>query len=283
MSVSAIAIVRLEEKHLAAAQVLSTAVNWPHRRQDWSFALKLGRGLAAMDRDSLVGTIIWWPFGQHYARFGMLIVSPSMQRRGLGRLLMEAALRDAGDRTMLLNATMEGLPLYEKFGYKPIGAVRQHQAANAVPASAPLPEGASFKSMQETDLDAVIALDEQAAGFRRAELLRALKKIGEGLILEQGGEIAAWSFLRRFGHGYVIGPVGAGGEMAARALIARWISGNGSEFRRIDVPLSSGLSPWLEDQGLGRAGEVVAMALGEPPVPLATGPRLFALANQGLG
>ncbi|RRH99650.1 N-acetyltransferase [Mesorhizobium tamadayense] len=39
----------------------------------------------------MVGTIIWWPFGQHYARFGMLIVSPSMQRRGLGRSLMEAA------------------------------------------------------------------------------------------------------------------------------------------------------------------------------------------------
>lgn len=114
-------------------------------------------------------------------------------------------------------------------------------------------------------------------------MLRALKKIGEGIILEQGGEIAAWSFLRRFGHGFVIRPVGAYGEMAARALIARWISGNGSEFRRIDVPLSSGLSAWLEDQGLARLGEVVAMVLGEPPVPLATGPRLFALNNQGLG
>ncbi|WP_167484070.1 hypothetical protein [Mesorhizobium tamadayense] len=61
----------------------------------------------------------------------------------------------------------------------------------------------------------------------------------QGLIREQNGEIAAWSFLRRFGHGYVIGPVGAGGEMAARALIARWISDNGSEFRRIDDHLPS--------------------------------------------
>ncbi|ESY62566.1 hypothetical protein X742_32420 [Mesorhizobium sp. LNHC232B00] len=187
VSASAIAIVRLEEKHLTTAQILSTAVNWPHRRQDWSFALKLGRGLAAMDRDSLVGTIIWWPFGQHYARFGMLIVSPSMQRRGVGRFLIEAALRDAGGRTVLLNATVEGLPLYEKFGYKPIGVVRQHQAANTVPASAPLPEGASFKPMQKTDLDAVITLDEQAAGFRRAGLLRALKKIGKGISWSRAG------------------------------------------------------------------------------------------------
>lgn len=165
VSVSAIAIVRLEETHLAAAQVLSTAVNWPHRRHDWSFALKLGRGLAAMDRDSLVGTIIWWPFGQYCARFGMLTVSPSMQQRGLGRLLMEAALRDAGDRTMLLNATVGGPATLRKVRLQTYRRGTPAPEANAVPASAPLPEGASFKSMKETDLDAVIALDEQAAGF----------------------------------------------------------------------------------------------------------------------
>ncbi|RWN50113.1 GNAT family N-acetyltransferase [Mesorhizobium sp.] len=283
MSVSTIAIKQLEEKHLAAAQILSTAVKWPHRRQEWKFALSLGRGLAAMDGDSLVGTTIWYPFGRQYARFGMVVVSPSIQRRGIGRLLMESALRDAGDRTILLNASEEGRRLYEKLGFKPIGAVRQHETANAVPASAPPPEGARFRSVEEIDLDAVIALDEQAAGFRRSGMLRALKEISKGLILEQGGEIAAWSFFRRFGHGYVIGPVGARDEMAAQAVIARWIADNRSEFQRIDVPLPSGLSPWLEGQGLARAGEVVTMALGEAPALLATGPRLFALANQGFG
>ncbi|RWL92187.1 MAG: GNAT family N-acetyltransferase [Mesorhizobium sp.] len=283
MSVSTIAVKQLQEKHLAAAQVLSAAVKWPHRPQEWKFALSLGRGLAAMDGDSLVGTTIWYPFGRQYATFGMVAVSPSMQGRGIGRLLMETALRDAGGRTMLLNATVEGRPLYEKFGFKAIGAVRQHEAANAVPASVPLPEGACFRSMEETDLDSVIALDEQAAGFRRSGMLRALKEIAKGLILEQGGEMVAWSFFRRFGHGYVIGPVGARGATAAQAVIARWIAGNRSEFLRIDVPLSSGLSSWLEDQGLARAHELVTMAIGEAPAPLATGPSLFALANQGLG
>lgn len=283
MSVSAIAIERLEEKHLTATQALSTAVKWPHRREDWNFVLTLGRGLAAVDGDSLVGTIIWWPFGERYATLGMVIVSPSMQGRGLGRLLMEAALREAGGRTMFLNATEQGLPLYEKLGFKPIGAVRQHQAVNAVPATVPLPEGASLRSMDEEDLDAVIALDEQAAGFRRAGMLRALKESGKGFLLEQDGEIVAWSFFRRFGRGYVIGPVGARGKAAARALIARWISGYGPEFLRIDVPVSTGLSPWLEGQGLAQAGEVITMALGEAPLPPTAGPRLFALANQALG
>ncbi|MGX9181940.1 GNAT family N-acetyltransferase [Mesorhizobium sp. BHbdii] len=283
MSVSTIAIKLLEEKHLPAAQVLSTAVKWPHRPQDWKFALSLGRGLAAMEGDSLVGTTIWYPFGQQYATFGMVVVAPSMQGCGIGRLLMETALRDAGGRTMVINATAEGRPLYEKFGFRPTGAMRPHEAVNAVPASASLPKGASFRSLEEADLDAVIALDEQAAGFRRSGMLRALKGIGKGLILEQNGKIAAWSFFRRFGHGYVIGPVGARGEMAAQALIAKWIAGKRSEFLRIDVPLSSGLSPWLECQGLARAGELVTMALGEAPAPLATGPRLFALANPGLG
>ncbi|RVC58349.1 N-acetyltransferase, partial [Mesorhizobium sp. M4B.F.Ca.ET.088.02.2.1] len=257
MSVSTIAIKLLEQEHLPAALVLSRAAKWPHRLQEWKFALSLGRGLAAMDGDSLVGTTIWYPFDQKYATFGMVVVAPSMRRRGIGRLLMETALREAGVRTMLINATAEGRPLYEKLGFEPIGAVRPHETANAVPACAPLPEGASFRSMEEADLDVVIALDEQAAGFPRSGMLRALKETGKGLILEQQGKMAAWSFFRRFGNGYVIGPVGARAEMAAQAVITKWIADNRSEFLRIDVPLSSGLSPWLEGQGLAPADELV--------------------------
>jgi hypothetical protein len=44
--------------------------------------------------------------------------------------------------------------------------------------------------MTGADLDAIIALDEQAAGFRRAELPTALTGVGQGLILEREGEIA---------------------------------------------------------------------------------------------
>jgi GNAT superfamily N-acetyltransferase len=283
VSVSAIAIERLEARHLAQAHALSAAVGWPHRQEDWHFVLGLGRGLAAVNGDELLGTIIWWPFGEAFATLGMVIVAPAMQGRGLGRRLMDAALQEAGSRTVLLNATAEGLSLYEKLGFKPMGAVRQHQAANAVPAFETLPEGGKLRPLTEADLDAVIGLDARAAGFGRAEMLTALAHVGQGLILEQDGAIAAWSFFRRFGRGYVIGPVGAREERSAKALIAAWIAEHGSAFLRIDIPVSTGLSPWLEAQGLPQVGEVVTMARGTAPAPDSEGPRLFALANQALG
>ncbi len=58
-------------------------------------------------------------------------------------------------------------------------------------------------------------------------MLRALKESAKGLIVEQRG-VAASSFFRRFGSGYVINPAGARGETAPQAVIARWIHSNAS-------------------------------------------------------
>lgn len=284
MKPSEITIEPLIPPHIAQAHELSSAVKWPHRPEDWQFLLGLGRGLAAVEGDRLAGTIIWWPFGESFATLGMVIVSTSFQGRGLGRRLMEAVLDRAAGRTILLNATRDGLPLYEKLGFKPIGAVHQHQAANATPDSARLPEGTRVRAMTPADIERVAALDEQAAGFGRREMLTALQGVGTGLILERHGDIAGWAFFRRFGRGYLIGPVGAVGEQSAKALISTFIASHGPEFLRIDVPASSGLSPWLEERGLPQVGGVVTMALGnEPPVPMTPGPKAFALSNQALG
>ena len=77
--VSAIAIEGLEARHLAQAHALSAAVGWPHRQEDWNFVLGLGLGLAALNGDELLGTIIWWPFGEKFTTLRMVIVAPTMQ------------------------------------------------------------------------------------------------------------------------------------------------------------------------------------------------------------
>lgn len=278
-----VAIKRLEDKHLAKAQALSSAVGWPHRQEDWSLVLRLGRSIAALDGDELLGTIIWWPFGDHYARLGMVIVAPAMRGRGLGRRLMDAALEEAGSRTVLLNATAEGLPLYEKLGFAPVGAVRQHQVANSTTVPEAMPQGSRLRPLIKADLHAITALDERMSGMPRAEMLTAIADVGQGLVLERDGEIAAWSLFRRFGRGNIIGPVGAREERFAKTVIAAWIASHGSEFLRIDVPVSAGLSPWLESRGLPGVGEVVTMARGPTPPVNTGGLQLYALANQALG
>jgi hypothetical protein len=65
----------------------------------------------------------------------------------------------------------------------------------------------------------------------------------------------------------VIGPVGAREDHSAKTLIATWIARHRAEFLRIDIPVSTGLSPWLEAQGMPQVAEVVTMARGNAPVP----------------
>jgi GNAT superfamily N-acetyltransferase len=55
----------------------------------------------------------------------ILVVSPSHQRKGLGKLMLEDGLKyvDAEGARCYIEATVEGLGLYEKLGWKRIGGM----------------------------------------------------------------------------------------------------------------------------------------------------------------
>lgn len=70
-------------------------------------------------------TILPWPPGPQYAGDRLAFVynvytEPAHRRRGLARLIMDtihAWCRDAGIASVALNASRDGLPLYESMGY----------------------------------------------------------------------------------------------------------------------------------------------------------------------
>ena len=99
---------------LPAAHALSSEQKWPHRIEDWDMLLSLGFGYVAERDGEVIGTAMAWLYGTDAATLGMVIVSPAAQGMGLGRRLMEAVMADLGDRTILLNATDEGAPLYRQ-------------------------------------------------------------------------------------------------------------------------------------------------------------------------
>jgi hypothetical protein len=57
---TAITYRRMTESDLAGAHVLSQAVRWPHRLEDWQFVLRLGIGFVAVEGDTVVGTALCW-------------------------------------------------------------------------------------------------------------------------------------------------------------------------------------------------------------------------------
>lgn len=265
-----------------AAAELSFEQQWPHREDDWALFLSLGEGIVAEADGRIVGTIMGWRFGEAYATLGMVIVTNAVQGRGVGRRLMDAMLERLKGRTVMLNATAEGLPLYRKLGFVELGTVCQHQALAPVVPLVELRPAERVRPMGAADAEALAKLYTDAAGMDRGTLLEALWAEGQTVVLSQEHDQAGFAVMRRFGRGWAIAPVIAPDMIGAKALISHWLGTQTGSFCRIDIPEESGLGPWLEELGLPEVGRVTRMALG--PAPEAAGAaQVFALAGQALG
>jgi hypothetical protein len=244
--------------------------------------MSLGRGHVAEIDGEVIGTALCWRFGREHAALGMIIVDPRFQGHGIGRSLMRVALRGLGSRSVLLRATGEGRRLYEQLGFVSLEDVGQHQGKASGGAIAGLAKGERLRPTGRRDCAALAALDAQATGIARHNMLAALLRTASGVVLDRDGEAIGFALLRRSGRGYVIGPVIAPDAGRARVLIAHWIGRHAGAFIRIDVPTAHGLGEWLAGFGLQAVDTVNEMVRGRPPRH-GTTVRRFALANQAFG
>ncbi|MCF8709975.1 GNAT family N-acetyltransferase [Rhizorhapis sp. SPR117] len=271
----------LEPGDLVQAKGLSDALGWPYRLEDWIFAHGLGEGLALRQGGRLIGTGMRWNYGPSFATVGMIIVDGAFQGRGLGARLVDGLLEGAGDRSVILNATMEGLELYRRRGFVSFGLTCQHQGiAKPVPAS---DAACRIGFARDADWPALIELDQIAAGMPRRRLLEALAGCGVASVLRgEDGGVRGYAVCREFGRGHVVGPVVAQSADKAAALIAHAMSGLVGRFVRVNTPALSGLGTWLEAHGLLQVDTEEAMVRGTLPEVSAQA-RIFALCSNSLG
>ncbi|BEV14155.1 GNAT family N-acetyltransferase [Herbaspirillum sp. DW155] len=277
----------IEEDDLDNCHRLSLRFKWPHRLDDWSFLIQMGQGYllenTAPDASlPVVGSVVCTTYGQQYAVIGMLLVQAELQRRGLGRRLMQHAASQVNGRSLIVNATAAGMPLYKQLGFVQYDVLHQFQGASAQPVLVSLPPGERVRPMGKNDVTRLLELDAQATGMDRSRLLLALLDISEGVALDHDGEMLGFALVRRFGHGRVIGPVVAPDAERAKGLIAHWINTYSDSFIRIDVFESTGLPAWFDKLGLTCVDHVTRMCKGEPPVR-DPGMQLFSIVNQALG
>jgi hypothetical protein len=267
-------------RHVPGALKLSQELAWPYRREDWEFAAKVGEGLVLERAGEVIGTALWWKFGSGFATAGMIIVKASARGGGNGARLFDGLLAGTAGRNVLLNSTDEGLVLYQRRGFTPWGVVLQHQGQLIDPV--PAEQGDKIRPATASDLLAIQAVDELATGMIRSWMVAALADAGDVLVVERFGQVSGYAIARKFGRGYVVGPVAAETDQDARRLILAHLSRLRGQFVRIDVYAEHGLGDWLDGMGLKRVGQATAMVKGRRPEP--DGPAImYALANQSLG
>jgi predicted N-acetyltransferase YhbS len=208
-----VALRPLRASDLTAIHRLVQEAGWPHRIEDCAMLLDLGGGMIVVGAGNQpIGTGMFWSFGRAVAALGMILVSPEHQGRGVGRAIMEALMHAAGPRALMLHATLEGMPLYEKLGFHSVGAVRQHQG-RLIPVLAPLPASPTcVRRAVATDQDAIHLLDERAFGAKRSALLTRLTNLGKTWVAEENKRLTGFAIRRAFGRGEIIGPVVARNE-----------------------------------------------------------------------
>jgi predicted N-acetyltransferase YhbS len=282
--VGALLLTRLEPADLPAALHFTQEQGWSHRLEDWEFHVRLGQGWAARDPGGeLLGTAIWWAWGGSVATVGFVLVRKDRQGQGIGARLMDVVLENAGARTLRLVATRAGLGTYRRLGFIEHGAILQCQGELAHVAASASPPGVSLRAATDADLDALCALDAQAFGAPRAQLIRAIHALGTGgLVATRDGTVAGFALQRLSGRGTVVGPIVAEDEPLAIALISALL-GSSRGFTRADIPADArALRLYLTSAGMSVVDEYPCMTRGQLRAH-STGARTFGLASQALG
>jgi GNAT superfamily N-acetyltransferase len=280
MTTRQIVLEEMTPGHLEGAVELSRQVEWPHRRDDWELAHSVSRGIVALEAQRVVATIMMTPYGDDAAAINMVIVDAAMRGRGLGRKIMEEALAKAGERTCYLTATQDGLPLYEKLGFVTTGEIVQHQG-EALAASAP----ARVSWAESGDLARLEVLDRGASGHDRSALMKRLFERAKFAVIRDEGDTQAFSAIRPFGRGLVIGPVVARNGAEAKALIDFLLAHHQGKFVRVDTDVSTDLAEWLTGRGLAHVGGGITMrrSMATHRESKPAHHRTYALVSQALG
>jgi GNAT superfamily N-acetyltransferase len=164
----------LTEKDVPAAMELSTQAGWNQTPEDWRMLMRLdAKGCFGVEVEGrLVATTTLLCYGRLLAWVGMVLTRVEWRGRGFARNLLATALARAdqlGIPTVKLDATAQGQPVYEKFGFRgeqPVERWFLEGSSETVEQNAP----------GKTPSRGCFELDSEAFGTDRSHLLRELAK-----------------------------------------------------------------------------------------------------------
>jgi len=206
------------------------------------------------------------------AYIGMMAVHARARRRGAGSGLLAALvsrLESRGVATMLLDATDEGAPLYERFGFADVDRTHIYELPNPI---SPQPNDAP--DVDPAELARAIVLDADFYGCDRSELLAHLATEHYGFAATEADGYA-------LARGPVIGPFAAHSDASARRLLER-VRARRPAISRAFAPASNPSAAALfESHGFERTRSLRHMGRGTPS-PFRRS-RIFSQASLGHG
>ena len=243
---------------------LKEQAGWNQSEGDWRRMLDLQPdGCFVAELDGIpAGTVTTCRFGL-VAWVAMMLVDKSFRSHGIGRALMSRALDDldsAGIRTIRLDATPLGRPLYESLDF-----VAEATFAKYIGVLPPADGPPRLKEIKAPEVvDRLTALDFDVTGTDRGRLLRRLaNEYPNSLrVAIEEGDIAGFLLARPGSKAMRIGPCIAG-ERAGPLLLEDARRIYAGEAATIDIPIdNSPASAIVGSWGLGVSSFLTRMSRG---------------------
>ncbi|MDR3637605.1 MAG: GNAT family N-acetyltransferase [Isosphaeraceae bacterium] len=243
---------------------LKEQAGWNQVEADWKRLLDLEpQGCFVAEIQSVpVGTVTSCRFGD-VAWIALMLVDPDHRRRGVGRTLMSRALEWLDFRrirSVRLDATPLGRPLYESLGFQAEGTLVRYQGV--LTAGAPATE---LGNVSAADVfDGVAELDRAVTGADRARFLRTLsREHPESFqVARERGRVIGFIMARPGAYARQIGPC-IGDDEAGPRLLEDARRRYAGETVIVDIPQEHTRARRLvESWGLAPARELLRMGYG---------------------
>lgn len=233
----------LHTKDIPSLIELSASLGWDYSHPDLHTILTSGIAYGhKTPTGKLISSAAIFPYGPKLASLGMVMVDPAHRRLGLGQAATQKVMDSLPDKStpITLVATEQGVPLYEKMGYRTVTTLHKFIAETYHPQKNPaeIPDHHHLQQLSKTHLDEILHLDRTALGADRTKFLQArLQQANAGVILRRQTDNTAVGYALSIPGTVVtiLGPVIAPDTDLALALIdhlARQTNG----ALRIDIP-----------------------------------------------
>jgi predicted N-acetyltransferase YhbS len=263
MQEPAIEIRSLIESDIPAALELKEAAGWNQTENDWRRLLRLEPNgcFVAVKEGRLVGTTTTTTYGNTLSWIGMVLVDPRERRQGIATRLMNVAVGYLKDKTatVKLDATAQGKPLYERFGFE-VESVLERWIGTSNGRNA----GTSKTPDAMRDL---LALDQVAFDADRSKLIEALIDdacVPPVLLRVANETLSGYALARRGANADYVGPVVATNPQHVEPLLDQVLSELPARRVYIDFNTECGISTSvLSQRGFVKERELIRMSAGE--------------------
>lgn len=244
---------------------LRAQAGWNQTEADWRRFLSLapdGCFVAELDRHPVATTTTCLHGGVGW--IAMVLVDQAARHRGIGTRLVEHAvhhLMTRGARTVRLDATAQGRPVYERLGFvADFDLARMRGTAHA-----PGHPHRDISPMSPGDLAAIGRLDQSVTGSDRSAFISSLfaDAPGCGVKLIRDGGISGYAMWRAGCDATTIGPAIALDPIDGAPLMDWVLAACGGLPVFVDIPIDNHPSmDWAHSRGLDVQRRFTRMHLG---------------------